>query len=540
MNQSLYFWGPMGLVFIFRLPDLFVPYYNNDELTNSLFANMILEGRLTLLDFLGNTYLLTHYFYVACVALFGKFTLFPIYLVNIFWCMATAALFYKAGYELTGEKEGGFWAGTFYAVASICFMSKDYRAVLSESLALLPLAAAGFFFFRFLNQRKLNSIFWTGFFAGVAGLFKNPSAIMILAVWCLLPFLERGPRVAPFFTALAGFLLAFFAPLLFAGSLNEGIDRMIGRMEVVNRVYIRFYEDLPMIYWIFKYLFRTLLVALSSFLIWFLAFRTLHGKMAKRGAILFLFFWLMANWLVVSIGKRIFYHYFVFLIPPICLLAVPAMLEWKKKTLLFALLLFFPPLAYTVEAAIGLSPRRPNFDIIVSYIQGHTHPSDKIYVWGSTPQIYFFSKRDPATTFFWSDTLAGTSPGSPAMEYMKATGKTLTLPESIVRDLFVTPEERKKFDPVTPKSYHFISDSELLSIREMLDRIENLFWKKTFEDFFRTPPVLFIDTSPSGIRNFSAYPIEKYELLRQFVESNYHFEGNIGGMMVYRLKGLAS
>ncbi|MBI2341089.1 MAG: glycosyltransferase family 39 protein [Deltaproteobacteria bacterium] len=559
LNGLFSLWGPLVLVFLLRLPDFFVPYYNNDELTNSLFANMILDGRMTLLDFLGNTYLLTHYFYAACTALFGRFDLFPIYVVNLLWCLATAGVFYTAGRELTGRREGGFWAAVFYAIASVSFMSKDYRAVLSESLSLLPLAGAAFFYFRAVRLGKNVFYLTAGLCIGLAGLFKAPSAIMILALWSSLLFIPSGPRLLPFLGSGLGLAVAVFSQLLFVGSPVEGFNYMAEHVEKVRKYYIGAYENLPVFYWVFKYLLRTCLVAVSCPLVWFCAFRTLRHELAFRGRdpdlfrkkliVLFLFFWFLTSWFAVTIGKRVFYHYFIFTIPPIVLLAVPTILEWtdrlKKRSLavqrpwrvLLALVLLIPPTGYAIEAVIGLSPQRPHLDKVVEEVTATTRPGDRIFVWGSLPQIYFFSRRDPATTFFWSDTLAGMSPGTPAMEYMRATGKRISLPDAAVRDLvawsFVEPREAH---PVNPESLRGISENELLSVPEVLEKIENPFWKKAFADFFASPPVLILDASPTGLRGFSSFPLEKYELLKKFVEDNYLYEKTVDGIIFYRLK----
>ena len=549
-NGVLGFWAPVA--------HLFVPYYNNDELTNSLFANMILDGRLTLLDFLGNTYLLTHYFYAACTALFGRFNLFPIYAVNLLWCMATAAMFYVAGKELTGRKEGGFWAGIFYATASVCFMSKDYRAALSEGLSLLPLVTAAFFYFRAVRTGKPVNCLMTGLFIGIAGLFKAPAAIMISALWSSFFFMPSGPRLGFFVWSGLGLAGAVFAPLLFVGQPVEGLNYFLGRVERVQKYYIGAYENLPVLYWGFKYLLRTFLVAVSCPLVWFLAFRTLREELSfkkgnpdqfrKKFLVLFLFFWFLTNWFVVTIGKRVFYHYFIFMIPPMCLLAVPTILDWtdrlKKKTravqrlwhVLLALAVLIPPAGYTIEAVIGLSPQRPNLSKVIDSVAAITHDGDRIFIWGMVPQIYFFSKRDPATTFFWSDTLAGTSPGSPAIEYVRATGNKLAFGESVVRDLLVSKQEKREIPPMEAKPVYGIGENELLSIGEILERIESPFWKKVFADFFASPPVLILDSSPTGIRGFSNFPIEKYELLKKFIDDNYSYDRTIDGIIFYRLK----
>lgn len=531
-----------------RLPDLFVPYYNIDELTNSLFAHFFLDGRMGVDDFLGNTYLLTHYFYIAVIAFFGRGDMTPFYAVNLVWTAATTLVFMKAGSELTGKREGGLLAGLFYAVSSVGFLAKDFRAILSESLALLPLGAAAFFYFRALNREKSFFLFPCGLAIGMAALFKAPLGVMIFALWSSL-FFKRGRQLPFFIWSALGLLAALFAPILFASSPSEGFARMIGKVEDTQKHYIAFYNNLPMIYWLFKYFVRTLFVVLSAPLIWYFAVQTLrNGIGGRRHSVLFLFVWLVANWFVVSIGKRVFYHYFIFLIPPAVLMAVPAaeralqkirgLKKPMKRVVLGALLAatVVPPVVYSFDSILDWSTRRKDFSNVTAAIRAQTKEGDKIYVWGIVPQLYYESGRDPATTYFWADTLAGTSPGSPAMEYLQATKNHLTLPEMAIKDLHPSPVESNNAPPLTVRDATGLTDNELLSAKETLDSIANPFWKKVFADFAVTKPVLFIDSSPTGIRGFGHFPIAKYDLLKRFVEKNYSFENRVNGFDFYRLK----
>lgn len=557
-NPHRYYVGFLGLlILIFSLPDFFVPYYNIDELTNALFAGLILAGRLSLADFLGNTYILTHYYYVFVVKLFGSNSLLPFYLLNLLWRVLNALVFYFAGKEMTARKEGGWLASFFYITASLCFYSKDYRAVLAENLAILPLMLAALCYFRAFRHHKLMSLFLAGFFAGVAGLFKAPAAIMIFAIVFSL-FFKKGGRnkVGEFFLLSAGFIIAIFSPLFFTGSPLAGIDYLTRNVGLTHKVYIGAYDNLPLLYWGLKYVMRTLLVAVACPYVWYFGFKTLRSELSfqkkdgytpvLRFFILFVFFWFLTNWYVVSIGKRIFFHYFVFLIPPLCLLAVPSalklldriktrslMVQKRVGVLLISSFLIFP-IGWSLEAWQGWSINRPDFSRLVHYIRQTTHPDQRIYVWGIAPQIYFFSGRDPATTFFWADTLAGMSPGSPAMEYMRITGQRLTLPESVRLDLQKDPLEKGRSSD--QGRFNLIGEAELLTAGEILEKIENPLWQKTFRDFFQTPPVLFLDTSPSGIRGFGHFPIWKYELLAKFVAENYKLEKALDGVDIYRLK----
>src|SRR5438105_4733909 len=79
---------------------LWVPYFNIDEVTNSLFGKMISQGNLGLSDFIGSPYLLTHYFYASLDWLFDSPSLLYIHLFHALWKSFTIGTIYLAGKEM--------------------------------------------------------------------------------------------------------------------------------------------------------------------------------------------------------------------------------------------------------------------------------------------------------------------------------------------------------------------------------------------------------------------------------------------------------
>jgi len=230
-------------------------------------------------------------------------------------------------------------------------------------------------------------------------------------------------------------------------------------------------------------------------------------------------------------------------LPALCLLAAGSIdvfwdklhTGWKKR--LFVVLLILPALGYTFEGIMGWSTQRKYFNDTVNYIKETTSNNDRIYVWGMLPQIYYESGRDPATTFYWSDVLAGFSPGSPSMEYMISEKKQLKMVDSIIKDLH--PSYYASIDPSIldkSNSMNRVADSELFSEKELLDHIENPFWKKVMEDFTQNPPKLFLDTSPTGIRGFGKYPAGNYEVFRRYLLLNYVYDTTLDNIVIYRYK----
>lgn len=122
------------------------------------------------------------------------------------------------------------------------------------------------------------------------------------------------------------------------------------------------------------------------------------------------------------------------------------------------------------------------------------------------------------------------------MEYIRATGMHLRL-----RDLLAADFEPRLFkqtkgegQPVRNQATA-LTDEELFNVDELLEFIDEPYWKQTMSDFLRRPPRLIIDTSPTNIRGFKHYPIARYELLKRFITDNYEVESIVDGFIVYRL-----
>jgi hypothetical protein len=553
---------------VLAVPSLWVPYYNIDEITNAIYAKFILSGQLKLCDFVGNTYFLTHYIYAVIGKLFGFSSLIPVHVFHAFWKCLTILALYHAGRELGGRKVG-LWAALFYCVGSLCYMSKDFHTPIAESFSLFPAALAAGAVFRGMNRHRWIDYFLAGIFAAAATLFKTPMGVTIVAL-NLLILVRRNGFVVHFLAVNAGFFSLLILPILLVSPFGYGFHYLAERLHEVNSVYIQSYDGMSRLYWILKFLMRTAMVlgaslGMTVFAIYpyrtLLSWRKRHRDYWQK--ISFLFIWAFLLWLTVCIGERVFYHYFVFLFVPLPLLAAAGIkafdtrlcvqASFKQRPRLKAddreefyflrfvrrhlfLFLGIPLLAFSIDGAFNFSTMPPKLDAIIDFVQKQTKPGDPIYVWGSTPQIYFYADRQPATTAFWSEFFSGSSPGSPAMEYIRATGQNLTLSDRLIKDLNANVFKRKRVSKLTPETTLYdIEENELFTLSELLERIENKYWRKVFADFFLRPPVLFIDSSPLNIHGFGNYPIYRYELVKRFILDNYRLLGRVNDMYVYRL-----
>lgn len=546
---------------VLSLPGLWVPYFNMDEATNGTFARFINNGDLNLSYYLGDTYILTHYLYAWVYKLLPARTLMAIHVVHAFWKCGTILALYWAGTRMQ-DKRAGIWAALFYAVYSVAFMSKDFHTPSAESWSLLPATLCAGFVFSGLSDTKTAAFFWAGIFACLATFFKAPAGVILVAA-SLTIFAAREKWFKRQVALGFGFLVVLLFPVLLVTPFGEGFLLMAKKLEETQSVYIQQYENFSFLYWGVKFSIRSALVFLcvqGMSVFAFLGARSvfrLHKR--KRGVWLKIFFictWFFLIWTAVTLGKRVFYHYYVFLLAPMALIAahgirncdrlisaarlhtqirVSKFLAWFRKNL--AYFMVFSACCGFIDGAFNFSTLPPKLDGLIAYIKKETKQDDPIYVWGGVPQIYFLSDRLPATTFFWSDSLAGTHPGSPAMEYIRATGKSLALHELMLKDFNprVFDQKNQAAQPLTGDWPSSITENELFTVDEMIDKINNPYWQRVMRDFIKHPPVLFVDTSPTNIRGFGHFPIHNYELLKRFIQDNYEFATSVDGMNIYTL-----
>lgn len=547
---------------LLRVPSWFVPYYNVDEITNGLFSNFVLDGKIDLEFFLGNTYLLTHYFYNAVFSIFGPFNLRAIHIVNSVWVGLTALALYSAAVSYTENRRTGYWASGLYAVFSIAFLSKDFHAALSESFSLLPAALSASAYFYALRKERDALFIVAGFLAALSVLFKFTTAGICVGFGLGLFCLGRRAIVPLFyfcFSFFVGFTLPIFIYGLLHGNFLEAVQAFFFRFNRTATGYVGFYTDLPSSYIILKYLFRSFLVALSllgltipalyAIIRLVQSYRSLFSR--ERAAVIALLGWLIVDWLMVFMGKRVFFHYFVTLLAPLAILAglasqqveafirsvfVPFASRRRMMTRALLVLVCLPVLVFFFDGIFRFGGTRPDVDHVAAYVRAHTKPSDSIFVWGFSPHLYYEARRQPASVFFWSDALAGTSPGSGAMEYAAATQQKIDVVSGFMLDLKKPEPSPVEARPLPRSSITLFEENELFDFMDILEIEPFPEWRQVFFDFFISPPELIIDSSADDFRHFKKFPLKKYELLRRFVESHYIYETTIDHAVIYRRK----
>jgi hypothetical protein len=223
--------------------------------------------------------------------------------------------------------------------------------------------------------------------------------------------------------------------------------------------------------------------------------RSFWRRKTVRADALLLALWFVFTYVAIFIGWRFPGHYHLAVLPPLSILAGQAFARfvakqrgspqpqrrWVQGGIVGAAAL--PPIAFFIVAfAVRTQPF--HFLPVVQQIVSETSPNDRIFVWGTEPQLYCFSGRRMATRFVSCTHLVGAYASRPR-------------------------EVRDRGDSVIPES-----------------------WAMFQADWEVHPPALIIDTSTMD-PFWSAHPMTRYPVLRAYLPE-YSVERVINGETIYR------
>jgi len=200
-----------------------------------------------------------------------------------------------------------------------------------------------------------------------------------------------------------------------------------------------------------------------------------------------LWLWVASGVAAWGAGLRFFGHYWLQVVPPLVLLAVPIVVGWTGRARNFAVAGIAIPavVAWALLFVPGSFHHRPNPAVLASYVRSHTTSADRVFVWGSYPEVLVAAQRLPAGSFVHTDFVVGRSGGrnDPAK----------TLPSAIPGSL----------------------DIMLRSLAEH-------------------PPVLILDTSTAPQLGYTNYPTSLLPDLDRFIHDGYQQVGAIDGVTIWQ------
>jgi hypothetical protein len=205
-----------------------------------------------------------------------------------------------------------------------------------------------------------------------------------------------------------------------------------------------------------------------------------------------LWLWAASGAVAVVIGLRFFPHYYLQMLPPLCLLAARGVTSTIWRTRRWALVGLSVVLLgtggyYLVTAFLHTNGRDGNIATSAArYVADHSGPESRVLVWGHAPEVYWESGRRPATRFVTTGFLTGASGARPP--------------------------DRVGMQYATPGA-----------------------WTQFLDDLRRHPPTLIVDMSEANQRNARFYPPSRFPpFARYLANGNWRRVAVVDGAGIYR------
>ncbi|HEX4991435.1 MAG TPA: glycosyltransferase family 39 protein, partial [Candidatus Binatia bacterium] len=446
-----------------------------------------------------------YYIYVAVFKVAGKNNLLAVHVVAILVVAATALVVRRIGARV-GDDWAGAWSGIGYAVFVHAYRPADTLPANTEIFASLFLALSVLAFLQGERKAGWGWMFLSGALVGVATLIRQPSAVTLGAMLAYLGYLWLIPRYQSLGRILAagsGVVTGFIAVIAglawyyqWQGNLH---DAYLWAWAFAIR-YVEFETTFP---YVLKRLVTVhLAVMLAWGLLWYFGIwqvietlRSFRRRSAVPTEQVLLILWLILSYLGIFIGWRFPGHYHLAVLPPLSILAGHAFSRfvaeqrrcpqprwrWIRAGIIGAAAL--PAIGF-LTVAFATRVKELDFLPIVQHIVKETTPNDRIFVWGSSPQLYSFSGRRMATRFVSCTHLVGAYAARP---------------------------------------------------REVKDRAESVIpgsWEMFRRDWEAHPPALIVDLS-TVVPDWATHPMTRYPVLRAYLPG-YRVEAVINGRTIYR------
>ncbi len=487
--------GIILLTALIRLPSLVHPRAIDSEAMYSVVANEIVDGGRAYADAVERKPPLLFWTYAAIFKVAGKFNWKALHFVAVVWTLCAMAGLYAIGSELF-DSNTGLIAALFYSVFHPWWTWKNLSFD-AEMLMNLPIIWAWAIAFHRSSSRLRPELFAAGALLGAAFLLKQPAAIAAvpLGIYLLLPSYRATRSLTP------------TNSIIQAAILTAGFFAALGLVTIVlwkqGILYDAFYwtiadHDVPHVFWqkgivhTLTFLGACLPLVIGSIMASWDKGEIWTRKTAERTA---LFGLLAASAIGAAAGARFYPHYYVQLIPPLALLAAPYYARLWSRTIQPSHWILRPKLTYawlaltvvafSIKHWTGLAPQRVPFEA-GRYLLTHSAPTDRIFVWGQSSEIYLDAHRRPACRYITTFPLTGYVFGGPI--------------------------------PGLDTSSRILPGA----------------WSILQEDFARHPPAYIVDVHPGP--KTAEYPVENFPLLAKFLKERYQPIARTAEGVIYRIR----
>jgi hypothetical protein len=200
-----------------------------------------------------------------------------------------------------------------------------------------------------------------------------------------------------------------------------------------------------------------------------------------------LWLWVASGLAAWAAGLRFFGHYWLQVVPPLVLLAVPVVARWSGRARQLAATGVAVPalVAWVLLFVPGSFHHRPDPTELADFVASHSTVDDRVFVWGSYPEVLLAAERLPAGALVHTDFVVGRSGG---------------------RD-----------DPAETLASAIPGAADIM-----------------LESLAAHPPVLILDTSTSSKLGYSRYPTSLVPALDRFIHDGYLEIAVVDGVTVWQ------
>lgn len=512
------------IVAILRINSFWQPIIDVDESQFAGFASALIDGGKPYIASVDTKPLGIYWYFEAIFSIFGRYNMIAVHAVTALWvfvtaliCGAIARIIYKRPSE-RWYLDPHWLAALFYCVFTTTYIPK-YISTSIVVIMMLPLTASIYAMIRYEVEQKVRWSLLAGILFGCASLFKYQAGInLILAISfyvVIAPLLKRRADIYKIVAPLATFLI---------GGISVGVLFALYLISIDAWSSFWFWSiagsasyvegGQSTVHLLSRFAIRGGSFIAATLIIWILAAHEIRDQIlsilkrtaaAKAEAIL-ITSWLMLTFIPVLAGGRLYGHYFIQLLPALCILAAGAASgllssrDARRTSRLIALGVVLPALIFLSARLLSgkiysaLNEDEANlYRPIGEFIKANSAPTDSIFVWGFATPIYYFANRSAASRFLWCDWLTGRISGS-------ATAKDPDFDTS---------------GRITPGS-----------------------WDMFIADLEERRPIFFVDTSPGNYHDYGKYPVSKYPILSRYLAANYEQFNQLEGITIYKRKGL--
>lgn len=448
---------------LLHLPGLTRPLFNSDEASLATMAMVIERGGTLYHETADRKPPLVPYIYALVFLATGERDIRPVRAVGSLVLAATALLLALEVERRRRSRAAAIAAGLLFLAATAANFPADAQAAGFELFMLLPMTAA------FIAAARQKAVV-AGLCLALACLSKQTAVVTALPVAILLLRGSGWRAVARAGLAGAGVIGATalaFGPKEFILWTVTGNG---GYLSLRGSVLASSLRGIAM---------TSAFLILNAGLVWCCLRARRTGDVDGE-----LWLWLAGGGLAVFAGFRFFGHYYLQLVPPLVLIAVCGLPAARRLRMRMAaavavpvvamwLFSFFPP------NARGIIP----YDEVARRVRTVTASTDRIFVWGEYPEIYWAANREPATRFIHTGFLTGNSGGRDARLVRPSDG----MPGA---------------------------------------------WELLAADIAADPPDLIVDTSRASIRKSEYHPLDE-TFLWDIVLSEYRLTDIVDGVRLY-------